>query len=137
MTNPTKQPRFKPFPTREDCRSRGVSTHDSIEAWYIETAKAMSAGEIDTLMALVRAGPLDDGDVPSKGDRDTLLDLGLASKCVVSGRAMPKAAFSYVTPPPLLPPDEIKPGFAWGYQVATYRGAYVYKALLELKLIKP
>lgn len=39
----------------------------------------------DTLVALIKQGPLWDGDVPSKVGRDTLVYLGLASKVVVNG----------------------------------------------------
>ncbi|MBR8248674.1 hypothetical protein [Burkholderia cenocepacia] len=38
---------------------------------------------IDTLVALVEGGPLDDGDVPSKSARDELIGAGLAVRVVV------------------------------------------------------
>ena len=55
-----------------------------------------------TLNALVREGPLFDGDVPSKVGRNMLLDFRLATKVVVAGET--------------------------GYQAATYDGFYVWKA---------
>lgn len=39
----------------------------------------------DTLIALIERGPLFDGDVPSKVERDELLESGLAVRVVVSG----------------------------------------------------
>lgn len=58
---------------------------------------------LDTLIALVEHGPLDDGDVPSKGGRDDLLSLGLAAKVIVNGRD--------------------------GFQAATYAGRDEYNAI--------
>ena len=60
----------------------------------------LTGGELDTLVALVEDGPLWDGDVPSKSDRDTLLEKGLAAKVLVKGED--------------------------GYQAATYAGREVY-----------
>lgn len=45
----------------------------------------LSSGAKDNLIALVKNGPLYDGDVPSKSGRDELLDLRLCSKAVVRG----------------------------------------------------
>jgi len=39
----------------------------------------------DSLKALHDAGPLYDGDVPSKGDRDYLIDLGACAKISMKG----------------------------------------------------
>lgn len=44
---------------------------------------ALTGGEKDTLVALVEAGPLWDGDVPSKAGRDALIERGLAVRVVV------------------------------------------------------
>jgi len=55
---------------------------------------------IDTLVALVERGPLEDGDVPSKTGRNVLCELGLASKIIVKGQD--------------------------GYQAATYEGREAY-----------
>lgn len=63
----------------------------------------LSGAEIDTLIALVEAGPLWDGDVPSKAGRDSLLHKGLAFKVIVRGED--------------------------GWQAASYAGSSVYKAL--------
>jgi hypothetical protein len=46
---------------------------------------ALSSEAKETLFALVKEGPLFDGDVPSKSGRDELLEHGLATKCVVKG----------------------------------------------------
>ncbi len=62
----------------------------------------LSGGAKDTLIALVKNGPLYDGDVPSKAGRDELIDLGLCGKAVVKGEH--------------------------GYQVANYRGWQVAQA---------
>lgn len=40
----------------------------------------------DTLIALVEQGPLWDGDVPSKTERDALIDQGLAIRVIVKGQ---------------------------------------------------
>lgn len=60
---------------------------------------------IDTLRALIEVGPVWDGDLPSKAGRNTLVELGLAAKCVCKGRQ--------------------------GFQVATYRGWSVYHAQID------
>jgi len=54
----------------------------------------------DTLIALIERGPLWDGDVPSKIERDTLINQGLAVRVVVKGSD--------------------------GYTAATYRGRDAY-----------
>ena len=61
------------------------------------------AGMKDTLIALVERGPLWDGDVPSKIERDELLDKGLAVRVVVRGED--------------------------GWQAATYQGRDEYRAM--------
>lgn len=45
----------------------------------------LSEAAKDTLAALVKDGPLYDGDVPSKAGRDELLELGLANRACVKG----------------------------------------------------
>jgi len=131
-----KEPRFKPFPT---CESHPDSDErsDAWDEWYKDTASKLNGAELDTLVALMRSGPLWDGDVPSKSARDTLLDLELCSKIIVSGRAMPSVCAQYVKPPPLLPEEEIKKGYEWGYQASSYHGAYVFQELLKSGRIKP
>lgn len=42
-----------------------------------------SGAQLDTLVALIERGPLDDGDVPSKSGRDDLIERGLAVRIVV------------------------------------------------------
>lgn len=64
------------------------------------TDKELTGAEIDTLVALVESGPLEDGDVPSKSGRDDLIHKGLAAKIMVNGRD--------------------------GYQAATYAGRDAY-----------
>jgi hypothetical protein len=71
-----------------------MSKLDEIDSRYRGAA-------IDTLVALVERGPLEDGDVPSKTGRNILCELGLASKVVVKGQD--------------------------GYQAATYEGAEAYR----------
>jgi len=57
----------------------------------------------ETLIALVECGPLEDGDVPSKSGRDSLIQLGLAAKVIVKGQD--------------------------GFQAATYAGAEAYRQM--------
>ena len=57
----------------------------------------------DTLCALVERGPLWDGDLPSKTERDALLDQGLAVRIIVNGED--------------------------GWQAATYKGRDAYKEM--------
>lgn len=59
----------------------------------------------DTLRALCTNGPLWDGNVPSKNGRDTLINMGFASKAVVKGEH--------------------------GFQVANYLGWAVYASAAE------
>jgi len=61
----------------------------------------LDSGARDTLIGLVRNGPVWDGDLPCKTGRDTLIRLGLAAKAVKEGKQ--------------------------GYQVATYKGWDVCK----------
>lgn len=67
------------------------------------TKKAeLSGAEVDTLVALVEAGPLWDGDVPSKSGRDDLIEKGFATRVIVNGED--------------------------GYTAATYAGRDAYKS---------
>lgn len=50
-----------------------------------QQAAPLNGAEIDTLVALVEAGPLWDGDLPSKAGRDSLIARGLAVRVVVRG----------------------------------------------------
>lgn len=43
----------------------------------------MTGAELDTLIALIEHGPLEDGEVPSKAGRDSLIEKGLAVRIVV------------------------------------------------------
>lgn len=43
----------------------------------------MTGAELDTLISLIERGPLEDGDVPSKCGRDSLIEKGLAVRIVV------------------------------------------------------
>ena len=72
------------------------------EVYAFAVKNLLHGGAHDTLAALVKNGPLWDGDVPCKSGRDLLLDLGLASKACVKGEQ--------------------------GYQVATYAGYDVLTA---------
>lgn len=127
-TEQSKTP-IKPFPTR-DLHPTG-DLDELRDQWYLETGKALSSNALEVLIGLHRYGPLYDGDVPSKSGRDELLDLGLCDKIIVSGNAVPEACPKYVKKPTNTIEDQDKNGYCWGYQAATYRGAYVFKALLE------
>jgi len=45
-----------------------------------------SGAVLDTLIALVERGPLDDGDIPSKNGRSQLLQVNCAAKILVNGQ---------------------------------------------------
>lgn len=47
--------------------------------------EGITKAEMDALVGLVECGPLDDGDMPSPGVRDSLLARGLAVRVVVKG----------------------------------------------------
>ncbi len=70
---------------------------------YVPIWNALSGAAKDTLICLCKHGPTWDGDVPSKLGRDELLEKKLAAKIVIKG-------------------DE------QGYQAATYKGSFVYRA---------
>lgn len=65
--------------------------------------QAMGSAERDCIRAAYRAGPLFDGDVPSKTGRDRLIVLGYMSKVVVKGED--------------------------GYNACTNKGAWAYRLL--------
>lgn len=43
----------------------------------------LTGAELDTLIAMIERGPLEDGDVPSKSGRDSLISRGYAVRIVV------------------------------------------------------
>ena len=51
----------------------------------ISRVQEMTCGERETIKAAFTHGPLYDGDVPSKSDRDSLVKDGFISKVVVKG----------------------------------------------------
>lgn len=61
-------------------------------------ALSMTGEEAETLRACFKAGPLFDGDVPSKNGRDGCLDKGFIEKTITKGE--------------------------WGFNACTYRGAW-------------
>lgn len=67
----------------------------------VKTERLLDGAAIDTLHALMKAGPLFDGDVPSKRGRDMLAENGLAARIVVKGED--------------------------GYNAATHWGAMIYR----------
>jgi len=70
----------------------------------IDRVQHMTGGEIDTIYAAFKHGPLFDGDVPSKSSRDTLLSEGFIAKVVVKGED--------------------------GYNACTHKGAWAYRILI-------
>lgn len=73
--------------------------------WIAEAERdwaGLSGAARDTLICLCRKGPTWDGDVPSKGGRDELLDKKMAAKIVIKNNEQ-------------------------GYQAATYKGSRAYK----------
>lgn len=66
--------------------------------------QAMSSSERDCIRAAYNYGPLDDGDVPSKCGRDSLLHKGYMSKVVVKGED--------------------------GYNACTHKGAWAYRLIV-------
>jgi len=61
----------------------------------------LSGAELDTLVALIECGPCEDGDVPSKNGRDSLISRGYAVRIVIKKQD--------------------------GYTAATYAGRDAYK----------
>lgn len=65
------------------------------------TEQVRKSGNLtDSLIALLEAGPLWDGDVPSKSGRDSLIEMGLAVRVIMKGEQ--------------------------GYTACTYTGGQVY-----------
>lgn len=91
-----------------DVLHEDVKLSNDVElAWackLICRVQAMTGCERDTIRAAFTAGPLDDGDVPSKSARDDLLEEGMIAKVVVKGEE--------------------------GFNACTYRGAAAYRLLL-------
>ncbi len=65
--------------------------------------QSMSVAERDFIKAIFSYGPLDDGDVPSKSIRDTLLNSEYVAKIVVKGQD--------------------------GYNACTHKGAWAYRLI--------
>lgn len=64
------------------------------------TPENITGAQLDTLIALIERGPVEDGDLPSKSARDQLILSGDAARCVVN--------------------------CTQGFQVATYKGSLLY-----------
>lgn len=90
-----------------------LSIHDSTDKEIIDAIKLIELAELaranafDTIVGLFKNGPLYDGDVPSKTERDWLVQNGLASKVIYKGED--------------------------GYQALTYKGAKCYRIILSQK----
>jgi hypothetical protein len=69
----------------------------------IDQVQSLSSQAIAALRQLYLHGPVEDGDLCSKSGRDTLLNLGMASKCIVKAQE--------------------------GYQVCTYKGMWAGRLL--------
>lgn len=88
-----------------DCESLDTSSNNELAQFVRMAMLAEDAilNSSDTIMGLHNNGPLRDGDVPSKQERDWLLSNGLACKVVVNGED--------------------------GYQALTYKGARVFRLM--------
>lgn len=90
-----------------DILHESVYTSSAEEIKYacrvIIDTQAMNSGERDCIRAAFLQGPLFDGDVPSKTDRDTLISKGYMVKVVVAGEE--------------------------GFNACTYKGAMAYRLL--------
>lgn len=64
------------------------------------TPENITGAQMDTLIALIERGPVEDGNLPSKSARDQLILSGDAARCVVQ--------------------------CSQGFQVATYKGSLLY-----------
>jgi hypothetical protein len=84
------------------CQAERAAYESNLPQKAKQEADQLNGAEMDTLIALVEAGPLWDGDVPSKSGRDCLIGRGLAVRVVVKGQD--------------------------GYTAATYAGKGAYKA---------
>lgn len=75
---------------------------------FVFRVNEMSGNEIDTLIALYRRGPLEDGDIPSKVGLESLMEKEWASKIIVRG---------------------------WdGYNACSYKGSDAYKVYMAIRL---
>lgn len=81
------------------------SEQDAYDMGAWATRQLLDGASLDTLHALIKVGPIWDGDLPSKAGRNRLIELGLAAKCVVKGQQ--------------------------GFQVATYRGWHVFHVHID------
>ena len=79
-------------------------------ALIINNALNISSAAKDVLYQLYESDALEDGDVISKSGRDTLIELGFASKLVLKRE--------------------------WGYQACTYLGAWAVKIIEADKALK-
>lgn len=100
--------------TRTEMLKRAVSMMDGANSYIYDmlayvARQSLSGAEVDTLGALINAGPVWDGDLPSKAGRNNLVELGLATKCVCNGRQ--------------------------GFQAATYRGWNIFFAKLDSEVV--
>lgn len=82
-----------------------LSSSEEVKAACEQIVKSqdMSGGEVDTLLAAYKNGPLWDGDVPSKSGRDSLVRAGFLAKVVVKGES--------------------------GYNACTYKGADIARLI--------
>lgn len=76
-----------------------------------DIVNTMSGAERDVLRAIFLRGPIEDGGVPSKSGRDTLLKHGYCTKVVVRGEE--------------------------GYNACTYLGASAYRLMLANLPVTP
>lgn len=90
-----------------------LSIHDSTDKEIADAIKLIELSDLaranafDTIIGLFQNGPLYDGDVPSKTERDWLVKNGLAAKVIYKGED--------------------------GYQALTYEGAKCYRIILAQK----
>lgn len=84
---------------------KNLSTHEEYVRGnaLINRVQRMDAGERDCICLSFEKGPVDDGDVPSKSSRDTLVEEGFMAKVVVKGEE--------------------------GYNACTYKGAMAYRLI--------
>ena len=79
-----------------------IESEDQYEAGYALCWDALTTSEREVLNQLLHTGPVWDGNVISKSDRNTLIRIGLAVRCCFKGEA--------------------------GYTAASYAGLGVFKA---------
>lgn len=84
---------------------KNLSTHEEYVRGnaLINRVQRMDAGERDCICLSFEKGPVDDGDVPSKSSRDTLVEEGFMAKVVVKGEE--------------------------GFNACTYKGAMAYRLI--------